>query len=96
MVFKFLTARNQHKASSYFAAYFILTSFLAYFSTLKTEATCSSEKLDDFERTTQRYIPQVMNLLNYSKISLIRACRVELEQSLNNGTLCEYFQVVVS
>jgi hypothetical protein len=76
MVFKFLTARNQHKASSCLATYFFLMSFLGYSSTLKTEATCSSEKLDDLERTTQPYIPEVINLLNYSKILLIRIYRV--------------------
>jgi hypothetical protein len=40
-------------------------SFLAYSSTLKTEATCSSETSVDFHRTTQRYIPEHVTLHNH-------------------------------
>jgi hypothetical protein len=35
-----------------------LVYFLAYSSTLKKEAICSSETSVEFERTTQRYIPE--------------------------------------
>jgi hypothetical protein len=31
---------------------------LAYSSTLKMEAICSTETLADFQRTTRRYIPE--------------------------------------
>jgi hypothetical protein len=37
---------------------FLLVSCLTYYSTLKKEATCSSETLDDFQRATRRYIPE--------------------------------------
>jgi hypothetical protein len=37
---------------------FMLVSCLAYSSTLKMKATCSSETSVDFQRTTQRYIPE--------------------------------------
>jgi hypothetical protein len=40
-----------------FAACFMLISCLANYSTLKTEATCSSKKSDDFQRIKPRYIP---------------------------------------
>jgi hypothetical protein len=38
--------------------WFIVVSFLAYYSTLKVEATCSSETSFDFQRTTWHYIPE--------------------------------------
>jgi hypothetical protein len=44
---------------------FILLSCLDYSSTLKMEATCSSETLVDFEQTTQPYIPKGITLQNY-------------------------------
>jgi hypothetical protein len=37
---------------------FTLVSFSAYSSTLKMEAICSSETSVDFQRNTQRYIPE--------------------------------------
>jgi hypothetical protein len=37
-----------------FAAHFMLFSRLAYYSTLETEATCSTETSADFHRTTQK------------------------------------------
>jgi hypothetical protein len=42
---------------------FTLVSCLAYSSTLKMEATSSSEKSVDFERTTRRYIPEHRTLV---------------------------------
>jgi hypothetical protein len=39
------------------ATSFILFSCFAYFSTIKTEATYSSETSFDLQRTTRRYIP---------------------------------------
>jgi hypothetical protein len=39
------------------ATCFMLVSCMAYFSTLKMEATCSSETPVDFQRTTRCYIP---------------------------------------
>jgi hypothetical protein len=35
---------------------FTLISCLAYSSTMMTEATCSSEKSDDFQYSTRRYV----------------------------------------
>jgi hypothetical protein len=40
------------------AAYFMLVFYLAYPSTLKMAAICSSETSADFHRTTKRYIPE--------------------------------------
>jgi hypothetical protein len=40
------------------ATCFMLVSYLAYSSTLKMEATCSSETSVDFQRITRRYIPE--------------------------------------
>jgi hypothetical protein len=37
---------------------FKLVSCLAYFTYMKMKATCSSEKLVDFQRTIHRYIPE--------------------------------------
>jgi hypothetical protein len=37
---------------------FTLVSCSAYSSTLKMEATCSSETSNDFQRITRRYIPE--------------------------------------
>jgi hypothetical protein len=44
------------KKSALFAACFMLVSCLAYSSTLKMEATCSSKTLADFQLTTLWYI----------------------------------------
>jgi hypothetical protein len=43
---------------------FILVPCLVYFSTLKTEATCSSETSVDFQWTIRCYIPVDMTLLD--------------------------------
>jgi hypothetical protein len=40
------------------AARFMLVSYLAYSSTLKMEAVCSSEMLVDFHQATWHYIPE--------------------------------------
>jgi hypothetical protein len=44
---------------------FTLVFCLAYSSTLKMEATCSSETSVDFQRTTRRYIPEDKTLHNH-------------------------------
>jgi hypothetical protein len=44
---------------------FTLVSCSAYSSTLKMEAICSSETSVDFQRTTQRYIPEDGTLHNH-------------------------------
>jgi hypothetical protein len=54
----------------------MLVSCLAYSSTLKTEASCSSETLVDFYRTTQHYIPeyrtpQMFMLLHKNEMEII-------------------------
>jgi hypothetical protein len=50
-------ARNRHEAGSKF--------FLAYSSTFKMDAICSSETSVDFQRTTRRYIPEDGTLHNH-------------------------------
>jgi hypothetical protein len=50
--------RNILLSSSEFVLCFLLVSCWAYSSTLKMEATCSSETSIDFERTTHQYIAQ--------------------------------------
>jgi hypothetical protein len=47
------------------AARFTMDSCLAYSSTLKMEATCSSEMSVAFQRTTRRYIPEDRTLHNH-------------------------------
>jgi hypothetical protein len=44
---------------------FMIVSCLAYSSTLKMEARCSSETSVDFQRTTRRYIPEDGTLHSY-------------------------------
>jgi hypothetical protein len=54
-----------------FAIFLMLASFFAHSSTLKVEATCSSETSIGFERTTRRYyIPEE---INYPVSTLINA-----------------------
>jgi hypothetical protein len=48
---------------------YLLVSCLAYSSTLKTEATCSSEMSVDFQQVTPHYIPRLQNA---NLIDLIR------------------------
>jgi hypothetical protein len=45
-------------AGALLAACFTLVSCLSYYSTMKVEATYSSEMSVNFERTTRRYIPE--------------------------------------
>jgi hypothetical protein len=45
------------------ASCFMLVSFLVYSSTLKTEATCSSETSGDFGWATRQYTPESITLL---------------------------------
>jgi hypothetical protein len=52
------------------AARFMLASCLAYSLTLKMEVTCFSETSVDFQRTTQRYIPEYGILHNNCCYSL--------------------------
>jgi hypothetical protein len=47
-------------------ACFMLVSYLAYSSSLKMETTCSSETSDDFQRTTQPYIPEDKAIHEYT------------------------------
>jgi hypothetical protein len=44
---------------------FTLVSYLAYSSTLKMEAICSSEISVGFQRTTRRYLPEDGTLHNH-------------------------------
>jgi hypothetical protein len=58
--------------------FFTLVSFLVYSSTLKMEATCSSEMSVDFKRTTRRYISEDKTLEDflqsrYSKLEHLRS-----------------------
>jgi hypothetical protein len=43
----------------------MLDTYLAYASTLKMEATCSSETLLDFQQAIWRYIPEDITLHNH-------------------------------
>jgi hypothetical protein len=52
------------------ATFFTLVSSLAYSSTLKMEATCSSELSVDFQRTTRHYIPEDGILHKFITISV--------------------------
>jgi hypothetical protein len=49
--------RNHREAGSELAPCFTLVSYLAYSSTLKMEAICSSETSVDYQLTTGRYNP---------------------------------------
>jgi hypothetical protein len=55
--------REEHFAL--LAACFMLVSCLAYSSTLKMEAICSSKMQDEFQRTAQHYIPESRTLRNH-------------------------------
>jgi hypothetical protein len=58
---------------SLLATCFTLVSCLAYSSTMKMEATCSSETSVDFQRTTRHYIPEDKTLLKHCyRLSLER------------------------
>jgi hypothetical protein len=48
--------------SLFFSACFMLVLCLAHSSTLKMEATCSSETSADFRRSTRHYIPEDSNI----------------------------------
>jgi hypothetical protein len=62
--------RNQHEPDSESCAVcFILISYLAYSSLLKTERIFSSETMINFNRTTRHYIPED-NTLEWSKMLL--------------------------
>jgi hypothetical protein len=56
-------ARSQHEVGSKQSC--MLVSYLAYSSTVKTEATCSSETSVDFQRTIWRYIVEDRTLHNH-------------------------------
>jgi hypothetical protein len=60
-------SRNEREggSSAELATCFALVSWLTYFSTLRMEATCSSETSVDFQRTTRRYIPEDRTLHNH-------------------------------
>jgi hypothetical protein len=53
---------SRHFEGALLAACFLLVTSLAYSSTLKIEATCSSEASVDFHRTTQCYNPEDTHL----------------------------------
>jgi hypothetical protein len=56
---------KQVASSVLLALSFILVSYVAYASTLKMEATYSSETLVDFQWTTRRYISENIILHNH-------------------------------
>jgi hypothetical protein len=58
------SAKNQGE-SRCLPPVFTLVSCLTYFSTLKMEATCSSETSVDTQQTTRRYIPEDGTLYNH-------------------------------
>jgi hypothetical protein len=55
---------KQAASTTLVAACFTLVSCLAYSSTLKMEATYSSETIDDFQWATEQFIPEASFLLN--------------------------------
>jgi hypothetical protein len=59
------TNMKQAASRAQLAACFMPVSCMAYASTLKMGATCSSETLVDFHWTTQCYIPEDMTLHNH-------------------------------
>jgi hypothetical protein len=84
-------ARNQREsrwqvARRCLTSAFTLVSCLAYSSTQKIEATCSSETSTEFQRTTQHYVPEAVsphnlpcaNLKSYSSkdTEVARMCEV--------------------
>jgi hypothetical protein len=83
----FYIVRYFGKSIAVLATRFKMISCLAYFSTLKMEATCSCETSVNFQRTTRRYIPEnfIWSLddrwnTNWSKRGRKRSC-------LNQGTM---------
>jgi hypothetical protein len=62
--------RNQREVSS--KQNFTQVSCLAYSSTLKMEATCSSETSLDFHWTTRRYIPEDRNHHSHDCENLVK------------------------
>jgi hypothetical protein len=62
---KISRSRNQRKSKLCLPPAFTLASCLPYFSTLKMEATCSSETSVNFQRTTRRYISEDSTLHNH-------------------------------
>jgi hypothetical protein len=52
---------------------FTMASCLAYSSTLKMDATCSSETSVDFKRTTRRYIPEDRRPLHNHRCSNLKS-----------------------
>jgi hypothetical protein len=66
---------------------FTLVYCLVYSSTLKMEATCSSETSADFQRSTRRYIPEdgtlrLISCIQY--ISLIRFMITNIKYKINS------------
>jgi hypothetical protein len=59
--------------------YFTLVSCLSYFFILKTEAICFFETWAHFQRTTQRYIPEIRTLI-YTVFLLLRPEFSPIEQ----------------
>jgi hypothetical protein len=65
-----LTVNRRCGGTRLIAVFFMLASCLAYSATLKMEVTCSSEKPDDFQDATQRYIPEDGSLHKHRSESL--------------------------
>jgi hypothetical protein len=63
---------------------FTLVSFSAYSPTLKIEATCSSEMLVHFQRTTWRYVPEDRTLHNHGCKNL-KSYTVSVASSLDKS-----------
>jgi hypothetical protein len=67
-----LLLQMAYTTTALLATCFTLVSYLAYSSTLKMEATCSSETLVDFLRATWGYIPGGRTLQDLLKSNLRR------------------------
>lgn len=61
----------------------MVVSRLVYISTLNTEATCCSETLVDFQRTTNGYIPED-RILVLSLFKSSSTVEIYFEQQLQN------------
>jgi hypothetical protein len=58
---------HESRANAPLASCFMLVSWVAFSSTLKMEAICSSETSVGFQQTTRRYIPRIENF-SYSQL----------------------------
>jgi hypothetical protein len=71
--------RYLHEAGNKLAPCIMLVSCLAYSSTLKMEATCSSEMSGDVQWTTWRHVPEDSRCLHNHRCDNLKSCIVLLQ-----------------